>query len=101
MNTNTIQALDARRRLGELLELAYYRGERFRIARKDKPMAWLVGEPFVKAISRAIDYIVKHEPALAETLEIMLDDELTGIIEQGTREVQAGKTIPIEKALED
>ena len=47
MQLTTIQALDARRRLGELLELAYYKGEGFRIARKDKPMAWLVGDPFM------------------------------------------------------
>ena len=55
MQHSTVQALDARQRLGELLELAYYKGEQFRIARKDKPMAWLVGEPFMAALAATLD----------------------------------------------
>ncbi len=98
--TTTIQALDARKRFGELLELAYYKGEQFRIARKDKPMAWIVGEPFIKVVSQAIDYIVKHKPALADTLAISLDDEIRAIIEQGSREVKKGDVIPIETILD-
>ena len=100
MQLTTIQALEARHRLGELLELAYYKGEGFRIARKDKPMAWLVGDPFMKAVSRAIDYIIRKEPALADSLAITLDEEIRDIIDQGTKEIMAGKTIPISSILE-
>lgn len=99
MQLTTIQALDARQRLGELLELAYYKGEGFRIARKDKPMAWLVGEPFMIAVSRAIEYIIRKEPALADTLAITLDEDIRAIIEQGTKEVKAGKTMPVTSIL--
>jgi len=97
MQTTTIQALDARQRLGELLELAYYKGRQFRIARKNKPMAWLVGEPFMAALGT----LLKQNPRLAETIEIMLDEKLMKAIKHGTREVKARKTIPIEKALEE
>ena len=100
MQLTTIQALEARHRLGELLELAYYKGEGFRIARKDKPMAWLVGDPFMKAVSRAIDYIIRKEPALADSLAITLDEEIRDIIDQGTNEMMAGKSIPITSILE-
>ncbi len=101
MQSKSIQALEARSRFGELLELAYYKGMQFRVARKDKPMAWIVGEPFMRSVSQVIDYIIEHEPVLADTLAIMLDNELMEALEQGTKEVKAGKTIPIEKALED
>jgi antitoxin (DNA-binding transcriptional repressor) of toxin-antitoxin stability system len=97
MHSTTIQALDARQRLGELLELVYYKGRQFRIARKNKPMAWLVGEPFMAALGT----LLKQNPRLAETIEIMLDEELVEAIKQGTKEVKTGKTIPIEKIFEE
>ena len=99
--SKTIQALEARHRFGELLELAYYKDRQFRITRKGKPMAWLVGESFMKEVGRIIDHIIEHEPALADTLALTLDDELRAIIEQGTREVKAGKTVPIESILDE
>ena len=96
MQFTTIQTLDARQKLGELLELVYYKGRQFRIARKDKPMAWLVGEPFMVTLGT----LLKQSPRLVETTEIVLDEELMAAIKQGTKEVNAGKTIPVEKALE-
>ena len=38
----TISALDARRRLGELLEEVYYKGNQFIVERAGKPMAAVV-----------------------------------------------------------
>lgn len=99
MQPTTIQALDARQRLGELLELVYYQGKRFRIARKDKSMAWIVGEPFMVEISRIVDHIIVHEPALADTLAITLDHHLQSAITQGTQEVKERKTVPVESIL--
>ena len=97
MELNTIQALDARQKFGELLELAYYKDRKFCIKRKNKPMAWLVGEPFMNALKT----ILEKNPNLAETIEIMLDEKLMTAIKKGNKEVKAGKTIPIEKALKD
>jgi len=53
------------------------------------------------ALGRLVDYILEHEPALADTLATMLDDEIRAVIEQGTQEVKEGKTLPIETILDD
>ncbi len=95
--STTIQALDARQRLGELLELVYYKGKQFRIARKNKPMAWLVGEPFMAAIER----VLRDNPRFAETVEILLDDEMMEAISKGDQEIKEGKLIPLNKVLNE
>ena len=101
MQSKYIQALEARSRFGELLELAFYKGKQFRIARKNKPMAWLVGEPFMEKVSRIIDHIIEHEPALADSLAITLDVGIRDVIEQGTKAKTEGKIVPIETILDD
>lgn len=107
MSTNTlqkptsVQALDARQRFGELLDLSYYQGKQFQIMRKDKPMAWIVSQPFMDGYSQVIDYIIEHKPELADTLAIMLDGEIRDIIEKGTQEVEAGDLLPLSSILDD
>ena len=101
MQINDIQALEARQKLGELLERVYYQDQRFRISRKNKPMAWLVGDAFINAVGTLLDYIVENEPALADSLSITLDTQIRAIIERGTKERQAGKLLPIESILDD
>jgi hypothetical protein len=107
MSTNTvqkptsIQALDARQRLGELLDLSYYQNKQFRIMRKDKPMAWIVSQPFMDNYLQVLDYIIENKPELADTLAISLDDELREIIEKGIKEGEAGDTYPLESILDD
>ena len=93
----TVSAYQVRRNLAELLELAYYRHAQIKIERNNKPMARLVGEPFMLAVEK----LLAADPALAETISIMLDDELMNAIEKGNQQVASGKTIPIEKALEE
>ena len=101
LQVNDIQALQARQKLGELLERVYYQDQRFRISRKNKPMAWLVGDPFVDTVSKLVDHIIENEPALADSLAITLDDEIRSIIEQGTKERKAGKLLPFDSILDD
>lgn len=93
----TVSSYEARRNFAQLLELAFYKNEQILIKRNKKPMARLVGEPFMNAIEK----LLTADPNLAETLAIMLDKDLMKVIEQGNKGVKAGKTIPIEKALED
>lgn len=100
MTTIDIQALEVRNHLGEVLEQAHYQATQFRIKRKNKTMARLVGEPFMKALGQFVDHIMEHEPALADTLALMLDKELKGDIEQSRQEAKEGKLIPIEKVLD-
>jgi hypothetical protein len=40
-----------------------------------------------------------YEPALADTLAIMLDPALAAALEQGQKEVREGKLLPIESIL--
>ncbi len=101
MNINTIPALDARRQLGELLERVYYQNQQFRIMRKDKPMAWLVGDTFMEHVATAIDYIIDHDPVLADSLALSLNTELQYLLEQGTKEREEGKLVPLESILDE
>jgi hypothetical protein len=78
-----------------LLERVYYQSQQFQITRKDKPMARLIGEPFMQAI----DELIESDPALADTLALMLNKEALETINQGREEYQKGEAIPIEEAL--
>ena len=92
-----VTAHEARRHFAELLETAFYQNAQIRIHRNKKPMARLVGEPFMQAIEQ----LIATQPNLADTLAIMVDGDLMAAIEEGTVEVKAGKTIPIETVLEE
>jgi len=95
----TVSTHEFRKRLSELLELAYYKNEPVHISRSGKPMARLVGEPTMQALEEIIDYIIENDPALADTLAIMVDDDIRDAIMQGRKEWEAGERIPIEEAL--
>ena len=97
MQTTIIPAIKARQNLGELLELVYYQNKQFQIARKDKPMARLVGENFMAAI----DELIETDPALADTLAIMLNPEIREALAQGQKEYEAGNVIPLEDILKE
>jgi hypothetical protein len=97
----TVSAHEARQKFAELLELAFYKNAQIRIERNKKPMAWIVGEPFMKVLDSVIDHLIEHEPAIADTLAIMIDDEIRTVIEQGIQEIKAGKLIPIESILNE
>jgi hypothetical protein len=91
-----ISAIQARQQLGELLEKVYYQNLQFLIARKNKPMARLVAEPFM----RAVDKLLAEDQSLADTLALMLNDEAQVIIHQSRKEYQAGQKILLEEALQ-
>lgn len=94
--TSSLTAIQLRQQLGEVLERVHYQFAQFRILRKDKPMARLVNERYMQAI----DHLVESDPAVADTLALMLNEEFMTIFEQGQREWAAGKRIPIEEALQ-
>ena len=93
----TVTTVEAKQNISKLMELAFYKGEQIRITRGKRPMAWLVGEPFMDALQR----ILENNPGLVETLEIMLDPDAMAAIEQGTADVEAGKTIPVAEVLDE
>lgn len=95
----SIQAHKARQNFSELIEKAFYQNKLTRIKRNNKPIAWIVGEPFMQKISTMIDYIIENDPELADTLAIQFDDEIRSIINASIEEAEAGKTIPLTDIL--
>jgi prevent-host-death family protein len=95
MNTTNIPALDARHRLGELLERVYYQSKQYRIVRKNKAMARLVSESMMDAI----DQIIESDPGFADTLALMLNKEAKASIAMSRQEIAEGKKVPIEQVL--
>lgn len=99
MPTQPIQAQEVRNSLGELLNQVYYQNKQFQIQRKAKPMAWLVSDAFIQAAGQAIDYLIEHKPALADSLTLMLDSEIRAVLEAGTEEMETGERLPLETIL--
>lgn len=90
-----LSTMQLRQQMGEVIERVYYQYQQFRIVRKDKPMARLVNEDYMQAI----DELIEADPALADTLALMLNDEAMHIITQGEKEWEAGERIRLEDAL--
>jgi antitoxin (DNA-binding transcriptional repressor) of toxin-antitoxin stability system len=90
-----ISALELRRNIGEILERVHYRGEQFQIKRKDKPMARVVNDDLM----RAIEELIESDPATADTLALMLDDEAMHILYIGEQEWQHGERLRLEDVL--
>ena len=63
-----------------------------------KPVAALLG---VREFAQIMKLVEKHDPGLAETLAILADPELLEAIEQGEKDVEAGRTIPIDALLKE
>ena len=82
-----VSANHARRNLAELLETAFYQNTQIHIHRNKKPMARLVGEPFMQAI----DQLIMADTSLADTLAIMLNEEIQTVIQESTEDVAAGR----------
>lgn len=90
-----LSLMELRQQLGGVVERVYYQFQQYQITRKDKPMARLVNEDYM----RALEHLIASDPALADTLALMLNEEAMQIIEQGEAEWRAGQRIPLEKAL--
>ena len=84
----TLTTDEARKNFSKLIELAFYKNQLTRVKRNKKPMAWIVGDPFMQKIGQFVDYLIEHEPALADTLAITLDDDIREAIEASTKEVK-------------
>ena len=55
----------------------------------------------MQRLGQFAEYLIEHKPALADTLALSLDDNIREVIEQGSREVEVGKFLPIEDILND
>ncbi|MBZ0099225.1 MAG: type II toxin-antitoxin system Phd/YefM family antitoxin [Taibaiella sp.] len=97
----TVSTYEARQNFSKLIELAFYRNEHFRVKRNNKPIAWIVGEPFMQRLGRYVEYLIENEPILADTLAIALDDDIRDAIEQGSEEVKDAQFIPLDDVVTD
>jgi len=93
MPTIDIQTKEARANLSEILHQVFYTRSQYRIKKRNKDMARLVPEPIMVAFER----LLKEDNALADTLEIMLDDKLRTEIGASLQEIKTGQTRPADE----
>jgi prevent-host-death family protein len=97
--TTVIPINEARKHLGELVQEAHYRGKPFILTRNKKPMATIIG---TEEFNQMLEVIEKKDYALADTLAIMFNPEVRGVLKQGEKDIADGKVLPFdEKLLED
>jgi hypothetical protein len=89
---SSLSSMQLREQLGEVLERVYYRGEQFRVVRKDKLMARIVNDLFMQHL----DELIASDHALADTLALMMNDEAQDSIQEGQNEIKADKLIPFD-----
>lgn len=97
----SVSTKEAKNNFSRLIELAHFKNRQIEIRRNQRPMAWLVGTSFMQAVGQLLEYAGKHKVGWAETVEVLSDPELMAAIEEGQEAVRAGKTLPIEQALEE
>lgn len=87
----TISAGEARKRLGELLESVYYRGDEIIIERAGKPMAVVIPAARYEAIQRKRERVWKLIAEAHERNKDVPPEVLEREIEQAIKEVRAEK----------
>lgn len=91
----TIQSSVLRDNLGTFINQAYYQNVQYKVARNKKVMARIVPEKAMQTLEK----FIMSDPALADTLALLLNEEAMADIEQGMKEYKEGKTIPLEEVL--
>jgi len=86
----TLSALDARRRLGELLEGVYYRGDEVVIERAGKPMAVVIPAERYEALERSRERLFEFIERTQQKNRDVPEAELEADIETALREVRDG-----------
>jgi PHD/YefM family antitoxin component YafN of YafNO toxin-antitoxin module len=94
---NTIVSVNqARDHLGELIQQAHYLGKPFVLTRGKKPMAAIIG---TQEFSRILELIATYDPALADTLALMVDPELEDLLKQGEGDIQKGEIVAFDQTV--
>lgn len=92
----TVSAYKIRQNFGEFLERSFYRGTSFLIKRGKKPMAYLIGRPFLAAYFE----VLEKDAGLADTMALVMNKEAKEMIDKGLREGKAGKKFKLDKLLD-
>ena len=96
----TISTHTARRDLAQLLERVHYTGTQIQIRRNKRPMAWLVGVAFMENIASLLETLSDKDPALVDTVELLLDADVMITLREGEADAKAGNVLPLESVLE-
>jgi len=87
----TITALDARRRLGELLESVYLRGDEVVIERAGKPMAVVIPAARYQALERSRDRFWAMVDEVHERNQDVPAEVIEAEVREAIRAVRAGE----------
>ena len=94
---NTIVSVNqARNHLGELIQQAHYLGRPFVLTRGKKAMAAIIGS---EEFGRILALIETYDPALADTLAIMMNPEVEELLKQGDVAIQKGEMVSFDEQL--
>ena len=85
----TVSAGDARKRLGELLEGVYYRGDEVVIERAGKPMAAVIPAHVYQSIKERRERLFQMIERIQERTKDVPPEELERHIEEAIREVRS------------
>lgn len=86
-----ISAMEARKRLGDLLESVYHRGDEVIIERAGKPMAVVIPASRYEAMERRRDEFWKMVEATWEKNKDVPPEEIYADVEAAIREVREAK----------
>jgi hypothetical protein len=95
MNT-VVSVNQARDHLGQLIQEAHYLGKPFVLTRGKKPMAAIIG---TLEFARILELIETYDPALADTLAIMMNPEVEELLKQGDAAIQKGEMASFDETL--
>jgi len=85
----TVSALDARRRLGEVLEGVFYRGDEVVIERAGKPMAVVIPADRYEALERSRERLFDFIEQAQDRNRSVSEVDLAAEIDVAIREVRA------------
>jgi len=93
----TIQAADLSTHVDELLARVEDKNQHIIIRRNQRRIARLVPEIYVQAI----DHLIESDPAVADTIALMLNVEVRTDIQASMDEWHAGKARPARKVFDE
>lgn len=97
MSTIETSLIHLRNNLSSFVEQAHYTNTQIRLTRHNRPIARIVGEHFMLSLEE----LLEQDPALRETLEIMLDQNMVRMIEQSQSDARHGELRPISDLLQE
>ena len=90
----TVSALDARRRLGELLESVHHGGDEVIIERAGKPMAVVISAERYEGLERNREHLWKFVEKAQAGNDGMSDEDVATAVDQAITEVRRSSAAP-------